>query len=176
MQSEVWAEPREYDSVFSIGSQCLTTWLLNKAGLKRFSGPFDWLFSNLRMVCDCIEDDFATLLDPAYFEPIPAQERSSSRVQFAHHSIYRERYDLPPIFNHHDPIDREDFAYLTRCVDRLRNALRSGRPHLLMALSLRSQGGSHAFNRLCDLLVDVPAVERESGVRLSCGKNAGAIG
>ena len=45
------------DSIMSIGSHCLTSATLKRSGLKRFSGPFDWIFSNLAMVADCIEDE-----------------------------------------------------------------------------------------------------------------------
>jgi hypothetical protein len=157
--AEGWAASRRYDSVVSIGSQCLTSALLKTAGLKRYSGPFDWIFSNLRMVADCIEDDFATFLNREYLVQIPVAERHGPDIQFAHHEVYRRNYRLDAIFNHRDPTDPAVYAYLQRCVDRFGSVLRSGRPHLLLAISTRRQGGSYGFNRLCDVLEAMPTIE-----------------
>ena len=150
---------RLYQSVVSIGSQCATSVMLQNADLKRFSGPFDWIFSNLRMVCDCIEDDFATFLDPSQIIAIPPETRTMADAQFAHHDHYRRRYNIHAIFNHSDPTLPEVYAYLQRCVARFRALLAADRPQLLVALSRRDQGGSYAFNRLCDLLKTKPNIE-----------------
>jgi hypothetical protein len=150
---------RDYGSVVSIGSQCLTSALLQRAALKRFSGPFDWIFSNLRMVCDCIEDDFATLLDPAHIIAIPPETRTQPDAQYAQHRFYQARYGLHSIFNHSDPTRPEVYAYLQRCVARFRDVLAADRPQLLLAVSPRAQGGRYAFDRLCGLLESRPNVE-----------------
>ena len=152
-------ESRDYQSVVSIGAQCLTGVLLQNAGLKRFSGPFDWIFSNMRMVCDCIEDDFRTFLDPQQLAAIPLAARASPDTQFAHHLYYGRRYGLHALFNHNDPTDPATYAYLERCVGRFRAMLASDRPQLLLAIATRSQGGKYAFDRMCALLEDRPSVE-----------------
>jgi hypothetical protein len=154
-----WAAPRSYASVASIGSQCLTATLLRAAGLRSWSGPFDWIFSNLRMVGDCIEDDFRAFLDPENLIPIAPDLRAAPDIQFADHRLYRARYRLRAIFNHSDPTRPEVYAYLERCVARFRSALRSGRPHLLVGVSTKAQGGRQAFVRLAGLLADHAAVE-----------------
>ena len=151
--------PRSYQSVVSIGSQCLTGVMLQNAGLKLFSGPFDWIFSNMRMVCDCIEDDFAAFLDPREHISIPPAERAVPGTQFAHHALYRARYGLHALFNHSDPTEPATYAYLERCVARFRAVLASDQPQLLLAISKRSQGGRYAFDRLSKLLDDAPSVE-----------------
>jgi len=150
---------RRYQAVTSIGSQCLTSVMLQNAGLKRFSGPFDWIFSNLRMVADCIEDDFAAFLDRDQYRPIPPERRQSTTTQFANHALYHHRYKLAAIFNHSDPCRPDVYDYLVRCVDRFRKLLASDRPQLLLAFSRRDQGGLHAFERLCALLEPQPSVE-----------------
>ncbi|ABQ70344.1 hypothetical protein Swit_3999 [Rhizorhabdus wittichii RW1] len=154
-----WDAPRSYDSVLSIGAQCLTSTMLKAAGLKRYSAPFDWIFSNLRMVSDCIEDDFAVFLDRRHLKPVPVEQRHTADSCFADHDHYRRRYGLNTMFNHYDPVSAEGYAYLERCVARFRAALASGRPHLLLAIAERYQGGWFGFDRLCAALDSYPAIE-----------------
>ena len=71
MASLVTAKSRSYQAVLSIGPQCLTSNLLKRARLKAFSGPFDWIFSSLSMVADCIETNFADLLNVDFIKPVP---------------------------------------------------------------------------------------------------------
>jgi len=152
-------ERRLYRSATSIGSQCLTSVAMQAADIKRFSGPFDWIFSNLRMVCDCIEDDFSMFLDRSQYVRIEPERRSNPDGQFAHHIHYGRRYGLHALFNHSDPTQPEVYAYLERCVDRFRQMLRSPEPQLLLAVSTREQGGRYAFDRLSKILASYPKVE-----------------
>jgi hypothetical protein len=145
--------------VLSIGAQCMTSTLLKAIDLKLYSGPFDWIFSNLRMVCDCIEDDFATLLDRRHLVQVPAEIRHTPDSCFADHRHFQRRYGLTTMFNHYDPTRPDGYAYLERCVDRFRAALTSGRPHLLLAIVERHQGGLYAFDRLCRLLESYPSID-----------------
>jgi len=154
-----WNAPRSYQSVLSIGAQCVTSMLLKQAGLKRFSGPFDWIFSNLRMVCDCVEDDFAALLDLRYLVPVPIAIRPTPDSCFADHRLFKNRYGLTSIFNHYDPLTPGGHAYLQRCVERFRTAMTSGQPQLLLAIVRRHQGGLFGFDRLCNVLERYPSIE-----------------
>lgn len=156
---EGWKAPRSYESVLSAGAQCLTSTMLKANDLKRYSGPFDWIFSNLRMVSDCIEDDFSVFLDRRHLKPVPAEQRHRNDSCFADHDHYRRRYDLATMFNHYDPVSADGYAYLERCVARFRAALRSDRPHLLLAIAERHQGGLFGFDRLCTALEPYPSIE-----------------
>jgi hypothetical protein len=141
-----------YQSVVSIGTQCLTSTLLKRAGLKAFSGPFDWIFSSLEMVGDCIETDFADLLNKDFLKPIPIERRPDPTVSFANHMLYRARYELDSIFNHYDPRDPERYAYLRRCVRRMRTLLASEKPQLLLAIGRPEQCDQVVTARLFGLL------------------------
>jgi hypothetical protein len=141
-----------YQSVVSIGPQCLTSNLLKHAGLKAFSGPFDWIFSSLDMVGDCIETDFADLLNVDFLKPIPVERRPDPAIGFANHGLYRERYGLDSIFNHYDPRDPDGYAYLRRCVRRMRALMASGKPQLLLAMGRPDQFDRAAIARLFELL------------------------
>lgn len=108
----------------SLGTVCHTASALRDAGLRRWTGPFDWVFSVPRMVADCVRDDFAELLDPAQLRSVPAAELSGGATRQCRHVGYEGRYGLPILFNHHDPAgSAEDRAALGRAVARLRTAL-----------------------------------------------------
>ena len=144
------AEPRRYQAVVSIGTQCLTSNVLKWAGLKAFSGPFDWIFSSLDMVSDCIENNFADLLNIDYLKTIPREPDVGTG--FANHALYHARYGLRAIFNHYDPRSTEGYAYFRRCVRRMRVVLCSEQPQLLLAVGIPEDLPTAATARLFDLL------------------------
>jgi hypothetical protein len=71
-----------YTRVISVGSQCATAGEIQRFGLKKASYPFDWLYSSLGMVADCIEDDFADFLDRSHHEVIPIAQRVQADANF----------------------------------------------------------------------------------------------
>ena len=111
----------------AFGTFCHAASALRGAGLRTWSGPFDWLFSCPGMIADCLEDDFAALLDPRHLRSVPAAELSGGVRKQCRHLLFEARYGLPPVFNHHDPAGvPADARALERAVRRLRRAL--GRP------------------------------------------------
>lgn len=115
-------EPGAFNHV-SLGSNCQMAHALKTLGLRAWSGPFDWVFTLPPMVRDCLADDFRALTDRAQLETIPLPEREAADITRGRHRLYRERYGLDCIFNHHDPAaDDADFAFLLAGVRRLRAA------------------------------------------------------
>lgn len=110
--------------LIGLGTMCYTAALLKSAGLKRGFYPFDALFSSPRMVAHCLADDFATLMSPRFFQPIPVEQRSSPNVNLCDHAWYREHMHIPIVFNHFDPTDPRDFAPLARSIDAFRDITR----------------------------------------------------
>jgi hypothetical protein len=49
--------------VISIGEFCISAKILENLKLKIESYPFDWLFSNIDFICDCIDTDFQIFRD-----------------------------------------------------------------------------------------------------------------
>ncbi|GJD50103.1 hypothetical protein OPKNFCMD_2840 [Methylobacterium crusticola] len=131
--------PREPGRVnhISLGSHCHMAHLLKVRGLRGWSGPFDWLFSSPGMVRDCLETDFARLLDRAEHESVPVAERLGPDITRCRHRYYRDRHAVPCVFNHHDPATSEaDYRFLQEGVRRLRAALadpRARNRHYLLA-------------------------------------------
>ncbi len=58
----------EINNVCSLGTLCHTATLLKRNNLKISSYPFDWIFSNINIIIDCIEDDFNSFLDKKYYK------------------------------------------------------------------------------------------------------------
>ena len=117
--------------VRSLGTHCYSAALLQRQALKRFSGPFDWIFASPEMVIHCLEDRFETLLDRSQFEPVPVADRPDPDYYRCHHRFYRDRFGVPYVFNHHDVWTDEGHAYLTRCVDRFLAVAEGPEPVLL---------------------------------------------
>ncbi|MBB2961314.1 DUF1796 family putative cysteine peptidase [Methylobacterium sp. R2-1] len=108
----------------SLGSHCHTAQILKGLGLRTWSAPFDWIFSSPGMVRDCLADDFSDLLDRRHYESTPLSERRAPDETRCRHLLYRERYAIPFVFNHHDPASSdEDYRFLEAGVRRLRAAL-----------------------------------------------------
>lgn len=119
--------------IVSMGTHCFTSAMLARWGCRRWSGPFDWLFSSADVIAHCLEDDFQTFLNPAQYEPVPVELRaagpSANRV---HHRYYREAFGIEHLFNHHDVHLPEDYAHFVRAVDRFRRLLESRSPKLFL--------------------------------------------
>ena len=112
--------------IVSLGTHCFTSGLLRKWGLRSQSGPFDWLFSSAAMVAHCLDDDFATFLDPSCYVPVPVEQRkagaSANRVN---HAYYLKHFGVEHVFNHHDIHLPEDYEHFQRAVQRFRIGLAS---------------------------------------------------
>lgn len=165
-------------ALVSLGTACFTSTLLKRLDLKSWSGPLDWVFSSIPMTTHCVEDDFNTFLDRRYYVPVPLAERKHGpTVNRVQHEFYRKHFGVDFVFNHHDVHLVDDYAYLRRCVERLRQQLDSGEyttfvmhrhfsPEAVAQLTrldqvLRARSGKH---RLIAILVSdgerfVPRVE-----------------
>lgn len=145
-------EPGAFNHV-SLGSNCQMAHALKRLGLRGWSGPFDWVFTLPPMVRDCLADDFRAFTDRAQLETIPLSEREGPDITRGRHRLYRERYGLDCIFNHHDPAaDDADFAFLQAGVRRLRaaRALAGGRNRYWLMSHLHVAPAEAAA--LCDAL------------------------
>ena len=120
--------PRPITRVMSLGAACWTAALIEDAGLRRGSGPFDWTFTDPRLVFYCLGDDFRLFADRA------AWERVGSDSQWSLTRL-RALYRLGPITNHHDLGRDEDFERLQRAVGRMREALRPGARSLFVVMT-----------------------------------------
>lgn len=127
-------EPIVY--VMGLGSNCYASSMLSRQRLKRFSGPFDWTFSNLPMVNHCLRDDFRTFLDKRYYAPVPPwKRRDGATFNLCNHEYYLNEFGVEHVFNHTDPNDDAGYAYLVRCVRRMRAVIQSPERKLFVCVT-----------------------------------------
>ena len=153
-------EPKSPDAappfahVASLGSHCYASTVLKTMGLKRYSLPFDWIFSSLPMVIHCIEDEFATFLDPAEYRSNPIEHRPEPTIGLCDHDFYRREYGITHVFNHADPNDLAQHAYLIRAAARFTRLLASPDRKLFFAAVPTQQPAAliTPFTRLAQVL------------------------
>lgn len=125
--------------IVSLGSHCFAASLLRRWELRRWSGPFDWLFSSVPMVTHCLEDNFTAFLDRSWYDPVPVEQRlHGPRVNRVQHRLYREQFGVEHVFNHHDAHLDPDHAHFVRAAHRLRTCLAG--PHAPVFVIFRTQG------------------------------------
>jgi len=108
---------KPYEHVMSLGARCLMSDTLLTEGFRNYAGPFDWIYTNMDMVVDCIRDDFKKFLDLKLLKGAGA----GYKVQVGH-KVYGPMINRDIVFPHHDPrsADRERFQ---RSTSRLLNIL-----------------------------------------------------
>jgi len=124
------AEPIEF---VSLGSHCLVSYTLKEMGLKRYSYPFDWIFSRPSMIEHCIKDSFALLADRSQYKPV-FDETGTEQAGRCHHAFYRESFGVDRVFNHRDMRIEENYQYLLRCISRFSQLLKSFVPKVFVLL------------------------------------------
>lgn len=115
----------------SLGEFCHASALLKTNNIKLASYPFDWIFSSVKMIKHCVEDDFKTFLSKSEYNS------NLSNPEICEHNFYGtivENYQKiegldereKVIFNHHNPlVNEEHYAYFQRCVNRFKDLLAS---------------------------------------------------
>jgi hypothetical protein len=136
--------------IVSLGTHCLTANILKSSGLKRFSMPFDWLFTSPDVVIHCLQTDFSIFLDKRYFRSLTAARKTPSPA--AEHDFYLHKFNVQDFFAHHDPLREHDFQYFTRCVERFRRVLKTDDAKLFVMISRPVHSIQASFDRLVDEL------------------------
>lgn len=130
--------------VMSFGNYCFTARSLGVAGGRTFATPFDWIFSNPKIVSHVIATGGETLLNASEYVKPPVIGSTGCC-----HRTYTPMLTADPkktsnkhgiVFSHHDPTRAEDHAYLRRSVARLFSALASPLPKLCVLVSLEKRG------------------------------------
>uniref|UniRef100_A0A6C0IIS9 Papain-like cysteine peptidase n=1 Tax=viral metagenome TaxID=1070528 RepID=A0A6C0IIS9_9ZZZZ len=93
----------------SIGPNCHSAGCLKLLKLKESSYPFDWMLSDIKIVIDCIEDNFVKFLNTENYYTKTDDKK-----------IYHKYYNNL-IFVHRDPTTENDYSYTLRCVERWNN-------------------------------------------------------
>jgi len=141
--------------VTSLGSFCLTSSILKGNGLKKFSLPFDWIFSSPEVVIDCLENNFSIFLNSKYYQSI-LKRKDGRTEKGTEHLYYKEFFGISDMFTHHDLNVKEDFEYIKRCVDRFQNLLKLDDGKLFVILDPENKNikdVENVFLRLSNVLM-----------------------
>ena len=133
--------------VVTLGPNCAASWFCKQhLNVKRFSAPFDWVFSDPDIIADCIEDDFKTFLDVEEYTDNMYHEND---FRVAGHKTYGGK-----MFEHHNPRQDHHHKYFSRCVDRFRRVLKSPNSKLYIYYDQNSDPpeDKSSFERLHDIL------------------------
>ena len=118
-----------------IGNTCNTAEELKKHNLRHHSYPFDWLFTSLEVIEDCIKDRFKFFLDKDYYYDINDERckhsyyqnmiRTESLVKLHKECSfcrYPDDYEWH-LFNHHNLTNVNIYSAFERRCDRFLNDL-----------------------------------------------------
>lgn len=119
-----------YKYICSIGSLCHPASFLKQNKLKLQSFPFDWIFSDINIICACLEDNFKEYLNKDNYIKLDYNENKCG------HKLFHRK-----MFNHHNPLlKQEDYEYFKRCIVRFRKLLSKKEPKIfLLFLSNRDE-------------------------------------
>jgi hypothetical protein len=95
-----------------IGDLCVAANLLRECAYRHYAMPFDWLFINPTVIKQMITSDFRDFLSAEYL-------RSYFPVRRCGHDLY----NIPHMFNHHDPTREPDRSAFQRRVERFKSVL-----------------------------------------------------
>lgn len=136
----------------SLGLRCYSSWIVKSIGCKKWSGPFDWIFSSRKMVRHCLTDDFSQFLNKEHYSTVPKERRFDDISGFASHDFYAAMDGVYPVFNHHDIMETVHQEYFVRCVDRFRSSLKSTDPVLALQIYDASPADLDEFRSTADVL------------------------
>ena len=149
--------------VIPLGSQCFSAFFLKLNNLKITSYPFDWIFSNPKVVFQILNDNFKEFLnkDNYVIKDIESDKNS--------HKLYVT--DLT-MFNHRNPMRDDDYNYYIRCVNRFYDVMKKDGKKLFFMVSLRNEINNELENlmylkckldELCDDYIFVCIFQKNYG-------------
>ena len=110
---------------YSMGGGCFVAKSMAKNGLRKASGPFDYMVATPALVAHCLADDFKSFLD--------VTRVFKEKAGFGHYNLstHANREHYGALFKHYTLADWE--TALPSRVQRFRNALRKPERKLLIA-------------------------------------------
>eukprot|EP00913_Durusdinium_trenchii_P012028 g11300.t1 len=134
--------------VVSLGTLCMTAQAMEHWNLRRWPGPFDWIFSGPEMVTHCLAEgrrgapggsrSFATFLDASKYLAKPCNK--------AGHEVYSAMLQRDVIFNHHNPMLEKDYEFFVANVRLRPGTSPEGARHASRLAAQRSGVGFEDFD------------------------------
>ena len=107
--------------IIPLGNRCVVAGAFKDKSLRRFSLPFDWIYSIPSMIISVLNDDFSSLLDHTQYYRVQGDRRNTAvgHRALGHHVASMSE----AVFVHHDVMTKEGYAYLRRSVERWRRVM-----------------------------------------------------
>jgi hypothetical protein len=112
-----------YDYVISIGDFCFWAHYLKECQWRSAAFPFDWMFTNLQFVIDCVNEDFQPIL-----------EYIKNKNQHGQRHYPGQPFDRPNT-PHHFMESLEDHQHYFHCIDRWNQIMLSNKKILFLHIS-----------------------------------------
>lgn len=131
--------------IISLGSHCLPALTLRKYGLKGKTLPFDWTYAHPKLVLDCLENGFSSLLNTSNIHTI-SRGIKSTNIKYWWDSKYHT-------FPHHDLNDHGELLKFERYANRFNEILNSGDSKIFLIISRRMYDLSSHIIKIKDALI-----------------------
>lgn len=145
----------ELTAHISLGSTGYTSALFQRFNLKRWSGPFDWLSASPAIIRAIIEDDFRGFLDPDAWRVIAPEDRPDGRFFQCHNPGLESRFGAACILHSADMRSDSGLAYMTRCVERFRQAMRGLASKIVLQFTPEGPDPGREFERTARALEEI---------------------
>ena len=109
----------------SLGTICHPARLLQRIHVKNVSYPFDWLFTDEKIIIDVLNNDFNKFMDKSYYSDAAHNFNDNG----CGHSEYHEDF-----FFHKNPRKEEDYLYYQRCITRFKDMLHDNAEKLFIMM------------------------------------------
>jgi hypothetical protein len=130
-----------FKHAISLGANCHASKALQRLGLKKYSCPFDWIFSSIDIIGDCISTDFSKFLDKSQYIDCnvgtPVISHAGILESRAGHKEYGRH-----MFFHRDPRIGRNYQYYARCVNRWKKVMNGSESKLFVHLVQIPSSGS----------------------------------
>jgi len=107
--------------IISLGCSCNVSYYIKKLSLKRFSLPFDWIFSNCKMIIAILHNNFEDFIDTKYI------------IGPTKHIKYHEK-----MFFHKNMTEEKNIEYYKRCIIRFQKVINSKKKKLFIHTSYKT--------------------------------------
>jgi hypothetical protein len=111
-------ESEPFLHVASLGLLCMTARLIERAGLRTYALPFDWIASTPRTIMHCLDDRFRDLLDKKNYVPLESEYGWKN-------TIFENLYGIGKTFGHHDIHSAVEYRHIEMSVERFLALLES---------------------------------------------------
>lgn len=125
---------RPFKHVQSLGTRCVISHTLENEGLRGYAGPFDWMYSTVDMVIDCLKNKFSKFLNKKMLTT------TGCKGNMTGHKVYgpmlAKQQDTNTcsriVFPHHNLLTKKDYEHFQRAAARFLKVLELGQRKLFV--------------------------------------------